>query len=130
MEGTLRSSEQVRVMFGSIAWRYDLANHLLSCGFDFQWRKRAAEIVSEWKPRNVIDLATGTGDLALAIQRVLPIAKETGVDFSEEILARARSKGVQATIAADLLALPHPEGSVDCVTIAFGLRNVTDWSAA
>jgi demethylmenaquinone methyltransferase / 2-methoxy-6-polyprenyl-1,4-benzoquinol methylase len=128
-ESSPRSGDQVRAMFGSIAWRYDLANHLLSCGFDFHWRKRAAEIVAEWRPQKIVDLATGTGDLALAIQRKLPDAEITCVDFSEEMLARARSKGVKQTLAADVLALPFPDRSADCVTIAFGLRNVTDWAA-
>ena len=56
----------VREMFGSIATRYDLANHVLSCGIDFYWRARAAEIVDAWHPHTIADLATGTGDLALA----------------------------------------------------------------
>ena len=57
-----------REMFGSIATRYDLANHLLSCGIDFYWRARAAKIVDAWHPNTIADLATGTGDLALAMQ--------------------------------------------------------------
>jgi len=56
-------------MFGSIARRYDLANHLLSCGCDFIWRRRAAEIVAGWNPQTILDLATGTGDLALALAK-------------------------------------------------------------
>ena len=113
-----------------MAKRYDLANHLLSCGADFQWRKRAARIVADWSPRKVADLATGTGDLAIAVQRVLPDAEITGVDFSLEMLAIARSKGVRNTVVADVLALPFTDGAFDCVTIAFGLRNVQDWSGA
>jgi len=117
-------------MFGSIAARYDLANHILSCGSDFYWRKRAAEIVASWKPKKIVDLATGTGDLALAIQRALPNAEIIAADFSEEMLAIARRKGLREVIAADALALPFADGSLDCVTIAFGLRNVEDWGAA
>ena len=63
---------RVRKMFGSIARRYDLANHLLSCGIDFYWRRHAAKIVADWRPHRVADLATGTGDLALALQKKLP----------------------------------------------------------
>src|SRR6058998_2099722 len=66
--------ERVRQMFGSIAARYDLANHLLSCGIDFYWRKRAAEVAASWQPKKIVDLATGTGDLALALQKKLPDA--------------------------------------------------------
>ena len=117
-------------MFDSIAWRYDLANHLLSCGFDFHWRRRAARIVASWKPDKIVDLATGTGDLALAIQRNLGDADLIGVDFSEEMLAIAKQKGVPQVIAADALALPFTDRSFDCVTIAFGLRNMKDWGAA
>ena len=68
-------------MFGSIATRYDRANHLLSCGVDFYWRRRAAEVVAEWRPQTIADLATGTGDLALALQNKLPDTEIMGVDF-------------------------------------------------
>ena len=117
-------------MFGSIARRYDLANHILSCHCDFHWRKRAAEIVAGWQSHKIVDLATGTGDLALAIQKKLPNADIIGIDFSEEMLAIARRKGVRQTIAADALVLPFADRSFDCVTIAFGLRNMEDWGAA
>ena len=117
-------------MFGSIARRYDLANHLLSGGCDFFWRRRAAEIVRGWNPNAVVDLATGTGDLALSLMDALPRAEVIGVDFSKEMLAIAKSKGVRRTIAADALELPFADRSFDCVTIAFGLRNINDWSAA
>ena len=131
-EQTARSRDPgvVRQMFGAIACRYDLANHLLSCGCDFRWRKRAGNIVASWKPNKIIDLATGTGDLALAIQKVLPRAEIIGADFSEEMLAIAKQKGMRRTITADALALPFADRSFDCVTIAFGLRNIADWGAA
>src|SRR5205823_4279429 len=125
-----RSPEAVRAMFGSIARRYDLANHLLSCGCDFLWRKRAAEIVRGWKPNGIVDLATGTGDLALVLQKTLPQSEIVGVDFSDEMLAIARSKGVRRLVVADALALPFAGRSFDCLTIAFGLRNIADWNAA
>jgi demethylmenaquinone methyltransferase / 2-methoxy-6-polyprenyl-1,4-benzoquinol methylase len=117
-------------MFGSIALRYDLANHVLSCGADFYWRRRAAEIVGGWYPNRILDLATGTGDLALAIARKLPEVEITGVDFSEEMLAVAREKGLRKTLLADAMRLPFTDGSFDCVTIAFGLRNMEDYGAA
>jgi demethylmenaquinone methyltransferase/2-methoxy-6-polyprenyl-1,4-benzoquinol methylase len=117
-------------MFGSIATRYDLANRVLSCGFDFQWRRRAAEIVAHWRPDKLVDLATGTGDLALALQEKLPRSEIVGVDFSTEMLELAKAKGVRQTIFADAMKLPFANSSFDCVTIAFGLRNLTNAEAA
>jgi demethylmenaquinone methyltransferase/2-methoxy-6-polyprenyl-1,4-benzoquinol methylase len=122
--------ERIRGMFGSIAGRYDLANHLLSCGIDFYWRKRAAEIVENWQPKVMVDLATGTGDLALVLQRKLPEAEIIGADFSEEMLAIAKRKGVRKTMIADAMRLPFADGSVDCVTVAFGLRNMENYGGA
>ena len=120
----------VREMFGSIAARYDLANHVLSCGIDFYWRARAAKIVAAWHPDTVADLATGTGDLALAIQKKLPRADLTGVDFLPEMLELAQRKGVRQVVMADAMNLPFADESFDCVTIAFGLRNLENYSAA
>jgi demethylmenaquinone methyltransferase / 2-methoxy-6-polyprenyl-1,4-benzoquinol methylase len=125
-----RDPQRVRGMFDSIAQRYDLANHLLSCGIDFYWRSRAARIVAGWQPRRVLDLAAGSGDLALAIQRRVPGAEVTAADFSSEMLERARAKGLTRTVVADALALPFADASFDCVTVAFGLRNMADWPAA
>ena len=117
-------------MFGRIARRYDLANHLLSGGADFLWRRRAAKIVQAWRPRRVLDLATGSGDLALAIQRRVPEATITAADFSPEMLRVAEHKGVRKTVLADATNLPFEAGSFDCVTVAFGLRNMSDWDLA
>jgi demethylmenaquinone methyltransferase/2-methoxy-6-polyprenyl-1,4-benzoquinol methylase len=128
--GVSRDPDAVRAMFGRIARRYDLANHLLSGGADFLWRHRAAKIVAGWRPRDVLDLATGSGDLALSLQRRLPDANITAADFSPEMLEVARRKGVAKTILADALQLPFESGSFDCVTVAFGLRNMADWDRA
>ena len=117
-------------MFGSIARRYDLANHLLSCGVDFYWRKCAAEIVASWRPKSIVDLATGTGDLALVLQRKLPEVEIIGADFSEEMLAIAKRKGVRKTMVADAMRLPFADRSIDCVTVAFGLRNMENYGDA
>ena len=117
-------------MFGAIARRYDLANHTLSCGTDFYWRERAANMVARWRPNKIVDLATGTGDLALALQKKLPGTQVTGVDFQPEMLELAQRKGVRQTILADAMELPFPDGSFDCVTIAFGLRNMENWGGA
>jgi len=128
--GTTTEPTRVRQMFGAIARRYDLANHTLSCGTDFYWRKCAANMVASWRPRKIVDLATGTGDLALAVQKKLPDAEVTGVDFLPEMLELARRKGVRETILADAMKLPFPDASFDCVTIAFGLRNMENWRDA
>jgi demethylmenaquinone methyltransferase/2-methoxy-6-polyprenyl-1,4-benzoquinol methylase len=117
-------------MFGSIARRYDLANHVLSFGCDFHWRKRAAGIVAGWSPNKIVDLAAGTGDLTLALEKALPESEVVAADFSEEMLAVATMKGVCRVVTADALALPFADQSIDCLTIAFGLRNINDWSAA
>lgn len=121
---------RVRQMFGAIAKRYDLANHALSCGVDFYWRKCAARRVASWHPGKIVDLATGTGDLALALQKKLPDAEVTGVDFLPEMLELAQRKGVLKTVLADAMKLPFPDASFDCVTIAFGLRNMENWRGA
>jgi demethylmenaquinone methyltransferase/2-methoxy-6-polyprenyl-1,4-benzoquinol methylase len=125
-----RDPDAVRNMFGRIARRYDLANHVLSGGADFLWRQRAAKIVTGWRPRDVLDLATGSGDLALSLQRRLPEAIITAADFSPEMLEVARRKGVGKTVLADALQLPFESESFDCVTVAFGLRNMADWDRA
>ncbi len=117
-------------MFGSIAARYDLANHLLSCGIDFYWRKRAAEIVASWQPKKIVDLATGTGDLALALQKKLPDAQIVGVDFLPQMLELAKRKGVRQTVIADAMKMPFADAFFDCATVAFGLRNMEDWGGA
>ncbi len=117
-------------MFRRVARRYDRANHLLSGGFDFSWRERAAKIVQTWNPRRVLDLATGSGDLALTIAKKLPGAEITGADFCAEMLETARRKGLKNAVVADALALPFPAASFDAVTVAFGLRNMANWGAA
>jgi demethylmenaquinone methyltransferase/2-methoxy-6-polyprenyl-1,4-benzoquinol methylase len=129
-EAADRDPVAVRSMFGRVARHYDLANHLLSGGLDFWWRHRASEMVRQWRPSRVLDLATGSGDLALTIARKLPEAKITGADFCPEMLAVARRKGLTNTVVADALELPFAEASFDVVTVAFGLRNMADWGAA
>ena len=130
MIDTSREPAAVRAMFDGIAPRYDLANHLLSGWIDFWWRHRASEIVKEWQPPRILDLATGSGDLALALMKKLPAARIVGADFSPEMLAQARRKGVAETVVADALQLPFAAASFECVTVAFGLRNMADWGAA
>ena len=125
-----RQGPRVRAMFSSIARRYDLANHLLSGGFDFHWWRRAARIVRGWNPERVLDLATGSGDLALRVQAACPDAVLVGADFCHPMLLEARRKGVPRLVVADGLRLPFADAAFDAVTISFGLRNMESWPRA
>ena len=116
-------------MFSAIAPRYDLANHLLSGGLDFFWRKRAARHIKDWKSARILDLATGSGDLALTVRATCPDAFLVGADFCPPMLRVAQRKGLTHLIAADALRLPFAEASFDTLTIAFGLRNMESWPA-
>ncbi len=120
----------VQRLFGTIARRYDLANHLLSGGLDFFWRRRAAKIVRAWAPQTVLDLATGSGDLALAVAKECPQAEIVGADFCLPMLQEARRKGVKNLVQADGMKMPFADASFDVLTIAFGLRNMESWSVA
>lgn len=126
----------VKSMFGRIAARYDVANRLLSGGLDVWWRHRLVRRVRRSRPAVVLDLATGSGDVAFALARQLP--RETqiiGMDFCQPMLDEAVRKKESAGPAAypnvsfqpgDGMALPVPDRSVDALTIAFGLRNMAD----
>lgn len=120
----------VQGLFGAIARRYDLANHLLSGGLDFLWRRRAARIVRDWQPQRILDLATGSGDVALSLRRACPEAQIVGADFCVPMLREAQRKNSGPVVAADGLALPFAGESFDVVTVAFGLRNMASWPEA
>lgn len=126
----MQEPQFVRRLFSSIAQRYDLANHLLSGGLDFLWRRRAASIVHAWGPRRILDLATGSGDLALTLKRRCPDAEILGADFCYPMLLQAHAKGLKNLIVADGMDLPFADGSFDVVTVAFGLRNMQSWKGA
>jgi demethylmenaquinone methyltransferase / 2-methoxy-6-polyprenyl-1,4-benzoquinol methylase len=122
-------------MFGRIARRYDLANRVLSLGLDITWRTRLVEAVAEGNPRDVLDLATGSGDVAFALARALPPGTAiTGMDFCQPMLDVAEVKRGERPVLGeaitfkqgDGLALPLPDQCVDAVTISFGLRNMAD----
>lgn len=122
----------VQRVFASIADRYVLTNHVLSLGIDVLWRRRVAKMVSADEPETVLDLATGSGDLAAAIQSACP--PETtiiGADFCEPMLHHARDKrGLQNLLVADAMRLPFADGSFDAVTASYGLRNMASWEDA
>ena len=130
------AAAHVREMFGRIAPRYDLLNHLLSLDVDKVWRRRVAKKFSAIlhnPAARVLDLCCGTGDLALAFRKEAPAGAEiTACDFVPEMLARARAKaaalGAGVTIVeADALALPFADGSFDLVSCSFGFRNLSNY---
>ncbi len=123
-------SRQVEAMFDSIASRYDLLNRILSLGLDKHWRRRAIGMLRRAKPRRILDVATGTGDLALAANRLGSVTV-TGVDISEEMLLRARHKAAQLGysiqfLQADATALPFADETFDAAMVGFGIRNFED----
>ena len=120
----------VRDAFARIADRYVLTNHVLSCGADIWWRKVVTARIRTWQPSRALDVAAGTGDLALEIQLQCPHCEVIASDFCAEMLAHAASRGVKHTLVADALNLPFPDGGFDVVTVAFGLRNMADYPAA
>ena len=119
-------------MFDAIAGRYDLLNHVLSAGIDRHWRTRAIRSLQLTGRERVLDLCTGTGDLAIAAARAHPpAARVVGVDFAramlrvgEDKLRRARLHDRIAMVQGDATRIPLGDASVDAVTIAFGIRNV------
>ncbi len=124
----------VRNIFAEIAGRYDLLNHVLSCSIDRLWRRRLVGLVAAGGGGlSVLDICSGTGDIALAIGR-RPGARVIGVDFSREMLSVARSKAGRrpagraiGLVCADALTLPFGDGAFDVATMGFGLRNLSDY---
>ena len=128
--------EEVREMFDNIAPKYDLLNHTLSVNIDRIWRRRVVNEVRRAKPRRILDVATGTGDLAIALARRIRDVQVMGVDLSEAMLAVARRKvearGLDNRIVlerGDAEHLDVADASVDAATVAFGVRNFGDLAA-
>jgi demethylmenaquinone methyltransferase/2-methoxy-6-polyprenyl-1,4-benzoquinol methylase len=127
-----KSASRIEGMFDAIAGRYDLLNHLLSVGIDRSWRTRAIRALHLTGRERVLDLCTGTADLAIAARRAdLPAARVVGVDFSDAMLRvgcdkliRARLDTAIALVRGDAMSIPVATRAVDGVTIAFGIRNV------
>jgi demethylmenaquinone methyltransferase / 2-methoxy-6-polyprenyl-1,4-benzoquinol methylase len=122
----------VKDAFAKIAGRYMFTNHVLSLGTDILWRRKVARLIAELKPAVLLDLATGTGDLAEAIAKANPQTKITGADFSAPMLDIARSRKLPQAewLVADAMATPFADAAFDIVTVAFGLRNMADWPLA
>ncbi len=125
-------------MFSRIARRYDVANRLLSGGFDVRWRRELVRAVKAINPASILDLATGSGDVAFALSQALPSDTEiVGMDFCQPMLdeaelKKAEKRGFSNVVfrQGDGLALPIEDNSFSAVTISFGLRNMADRAKA
>lgn len=129
-------TEAVEAMFDDVAPRYDLLNRVLSAGIDRYWRSRAVNLLSNEQPTRVLDVATGTADLAIRIQQSLHPRETVGVDLSSEMLRLGREKvekrGLSSRISlqeADAASLPFEDGTFDAAFVAFGVRNFEDLEA-
>jgi demethylmenaquinone methyltransferase / 2-methoxy-6-polyprenyl-1,4-benzoquinol methylase len=126
-------SSRVESMFDSIARRYDFLNHFLSFGTDYRWRKRAIKIISTFKKHpDILDVATGTGDLAIAALKLRPV-RVTGIDISEKMLGIGRKKLAEKGLTdkidlrkGDSEQLDFEENTFDVVMVGFGIRNFAD----
>lgn len=123
-------TEQVREMFDSIAPAYDFMNRAMTFGIDRIWRRKAIAMLRNCPANDLLDIATGTGDLALLADRMLHPRQITGIDLSENMLASARRKAEAAGAGGrirfakgDCLALDFPDNSFDIATVAYGVRN-------
>lgn len=133
-----KSPARIAGMFDAIAGRYDFLNHVLSAGIDRRWRRKAIASLALTGRERVLDLCTGTADLAIAARTARPpAARVVGVDFAGAMLRVGRAKlaargleGAVALVRGDATRAPLADRSVDAVTIAFGIRNVEDTAAA
>lgn len=132
--GALQQPPEIRKMFDSISGRYDLLNRIMTGGRDLAWRRQTARIALAGESRQrVLDVATGTGDMALALLDA-GAGQVIGLDFSAEMLRGAREKiGFRShcsLLTGDAMRLPFPDATFDACTVAFGLRNMADYAAA
>ncbi len=135
--GAIASKTDVRSMFDKIVPRYDLMNHIMTFGLDIHWRKMVAKqaaTLDDRRSERALDVATGTGDLAFAI-RDAGVAEVVGLDFSTEMIAKAKEKAAKRPdgvefLVGDGMNLPFEDASFDACTISFGLRNMEDYTAA
>ena len=131
-----KKREQVEAMFDNIANEYDRFNYLASFNIDRIWRKRAISSLKPFAPRNVLDIATGTGDLALLIEKTLKPESIIGCDISEGMMQVAREKCRRRGITnirfekEDCTALSYPDNSFDALTSSFGVRNFQELEKA
>ena len=126
----LGKKQQVAGMFNDIAFRYDFLNRFLSAGIDIRWRKKAIKQLEKNQPKTILDVATGTADVAIMASGILKVAKITGIDISDGMLEIGRKKiqklGLQNTIEllnGDCETINFNNDSFEAVTVAFGVRN-------
>lgn len=131
-ESELNKKKQVEKMFDTISTNYDGLNRVISFGIDVKWRKRVVKIVEAQSPEKVLDIATGTGDLAINLSKT-GASRIVGLDLSEGMLAVGRKKIAQKGLSeriemvqGDSEALPFEDNSFDAITVAFGVRNFED----
>lgn len=124
------SASPIAAMFDRISPKYDALNHLLSLNIDKVWRRKTAKTVAKSQPKTILDLATGTADLAIALAKRNPQAHIIGMDISEKMLEIGKAKTTKQNIESqvelrlgDAAALPFESDSFDAVTVAFGVRN-------
>ena len=132
----MQKQTQVTAMFDDIAPRYDFLNHFLSLHIDKIWRRKTAKRLAHCAPKNILDIATGTGDMVIQLAKRCPTANLTGIDLSEKMLAIGKEKiekqGLDAQIRmeiGDACALPYNDNSFDAISVAFGARNFSDLEA-
>jgi demethylmenaquinone methyltransferase/2-methoxy-6-polyprenyl-1,4-benzoquinol methylase len=132
-DSTESKKKQVEKMFDKIAFRYDFLNHFLSAGIDVGWRKKAIKKLRSLNPKSVLDVATGTGDMAILASKLLSAEKIIGIDISEGMLDIGKKKieklGLQQRIEllkGDSETIIFDDNSFDAVTVAFGVRNFQD----
>lgn len=129
----LAKTGQVEAMFDSIAPAYDTMNRLMTMGIDRLWRRKAVKLTAAARPRRILDVATGTGDFAIALARKIDGCRVDGVDLSDGMMEVGRKKVAKAGLdgritfaKGDCLNLPYPDNTFDAVTVAFGVRNFED----
>ena len=132
----MSEQQAVTEMFDSISSHYDFLNHLLSFGIDRRWRRKTSKLVAKHHPSMILDVATGTADLAIRLAKDNPSAAITGLDLSEKMLEEGRIKLAKKSldqhitlVTGDAMNLPFPDDSFDAVTVAFGVRNFPDREA-
>ena len=129
----LHKKEQVAEMFNDIAFRYDFLNRFLSAGIDVSWRKKAIKELKEVQPKNILDVATGTGDVAILLYKILKPEKIIGIDISTGMLELGRKKIDKLNLSSKIIleegdseTIKYGDNSFDSVTVAFGVRNFQD----